>query len=304
MRFSIWPSPIRPWDEILELSRHCEATGWDGVYFADHFMPNGPDAAAVDGDTLECWSILAALAASVPRVRLAPLVTSVTYRHPAVLANIAAAVDHISHGRLLLGLGVGWQENEHAAYGLDLGPIRERLDRFEEACQIIVSLLHERRTTFKGAFFQLADAPNQPAPVQAKLPIMIGGAGEKRTMRMAARWADEWNAWTSPEMLEHKVGVLRRHCEDLARDPAEIAVSTQAMLYLSTDEQWLADKRGQVGPDRPVIVGTPAEVRDVVARYRDAGADQLIIPDFTMGPMARRKDTCDLFITEVAPEFR
>ena len=134
MRFSIWPSPMRPWAEILELDAHCEAAGWDGVYFADHFMPNAPDTTRSTAPTLECWSVIAGLAAAVPRLRLAPLVTSVTYRHPAVLANIAAAVDNISHGRLLLGLGAGWQENEHAAYGIELGSIKERLDRFEEAC--------------------------------------------------------------------------------------------------------------------------------------------------------------------------
>src|SRR2546423_3259076 len=131
MRFSIWPSPNRPYEEVLELALHCEQTGWDGVYFADHFMPSGADTTPLDGDTLECWSVIAALAATVPRLRLAPLVTSVTYRHPAVLAKIAAAVDVISDGRLLLGLGAGWQENEHAAYGIQLGTVKERLDRFE-----------------------------------------------------------------------------------------------------------------------------------------------------------------------------
>jgi alkanesulfonate monooxygenase SsuD/methylene tetrahydromethanopterin reductase-like flavin-dependent oxidoreductase (luciferase family) len=115
MRFSIWPSPAQPWDDILEIAVHCEQTGWDGVYFADHFMPNGPGPAPLDGDTLECWSVIAGLAALVPRIRLAPLVTSVTYRHPAVLAKIAAAVDQISHGRLTLGVRAGWQENEHLA---------------------------------------------------------------------------------------------------------------------------------------------------------------------------------------------
>jgi F420-dependent oxidoreductase-like protein len=298
MRFSIWPSPVRPWEEILELTRHCEATGWDGVYFADHFMPNGPDATPLDGDTLECWSVMAALAAAVPRLRLGTLVSSVTYRHPAVLANIAAAVDRISGGRLLLGIGAGWQENEHAAYGIELGSVKERLDRFDEACQVLTSLLREPRTTFAGEHYRLTEAPNQPAPVQERLPILIGGGGEKRTMRMAAQYADEWNAWTTPEVLAHKVGVLRRHCDDLGRDPAEIAVSTQALLFLSTDEAWLADKRSNG------IVGTPAEVTEIVAAYRDAGCDELIIPDFTLGPMARRKDTCDLLINEVAPNFR
>lgn len=298
MRFSIWPAPTRPWNEILELTQHCEATGWDGVYFADHFMPNGPDATPLDGDTLECWSIMAALAVAVPRLRLGTLVTSVTYRHPAVLANIAAAVDRLSDGRLLLGIGAGWQENEHAAYGIELGSVKERLDRFEEACEVLTGLLREPRTTFAGEHYTVADAPNQPAPVQQKLPILIGGGGEKRTMKIAARYADEWNSWATPEVLAHKVGVLRGHCDDLGRDPAEIAVSTQALLFLSTDEAWLADRRGNG------IVGTPAEVTEIVAAYRDAGCDELIIPDFTMGPMERRKDTCDLFLNEVAANFR
>lgn len=299
MRFSIWPAPTRSWDEIHELAQHCEATGWDGVYFADHFMPNGPDATPLDGDTIECWSVMAALAATVPRLRLATLVTSVTYRHPAVLANIAAAVDNISGGRLLLGLGAGWQENEHAAYGIELGSVKERLDRFDEACEVVSSLLHEPRTTFDGEHYRLQDAPNQPAPVQAKLPLLIGGGGEKRTMRTAAKYADEWNAWTTPEVLEHKVGVLHRHCDDLGRDPSEIQVSTQALLFLSTDEAWLESRRAAGG-----IVGTPSEVVDIVGRYRDAGLDELIIPDFTMGGMSRRKETCDLFLEEVASHFR
>lgn len=187
MRFSIWPSPAQPWDDILQTAVHCERTGWDGVYIADHFMPNGPGPAPRDGDILECWSVIAALAASVPRVRLAPLVTSATYRHPAVLASIASAVDQISQGRLTLGVGAGWQENEHAAYGIELGTLRERMDRFEEAVQILRSLLSQPRTTFSGQYFQLHDAPCQPAPVQDRLPLLIGGGGERRTLRIAAR---------------------------------------------------------------------------------------------------------------------
>jgi F420-dependent oxidoreductase-like protein len=303
MRFSIWPSPGRPWDDVHDLAAHCEQTGWDGVYFADHFMPNGPGPDPVDGDVLECWSVIAALAALVPRVRLAPLVSSVTFRHPALLAKIAATVDQISHGRLTLGIGVGWQENEHASYGIALGTVRERMDRFEEAAQILRSLLGEPRTTFEGTYFQLSDAPNQPAPVQARMPLLVGGAGERRMLRIAARYADQWNYWTTPELLAHKVSVLREHCEQVGRDPGEIHVSTQALLFLSTDEEWLKDKR-QAQPGHPVIVGTPGEVADIVGRYREAGAGELIIPDFTLGSLTRAKDTCDLFIEEIAPAFR
>lgn len=301
MRFSIWPSPAWTWQEIVDLSAHCEATGWDGVYFADHFMPNSPaDATPLDGDTLECWSVLAGLAATVPRVRLASLVTSVTYRHPAVLANVAAAVDNMSGGRLVLGLGAGWQDNEHAAYGLDLGPVGERLDRFEEACRVVVSLLRERRTTFSGRFFSLNDAPNQPAPVQDRLPILIGGGGEKRTMRLAAALADEWNAWTTPDLLEHKVAVLDRHCGDLGRDRAEMAVSTQALVFLSRDEKWLSRYRSSdIG--RAAVVGTPDEVAAQMAAYAEAGADEFIVPCFNMADPGRRVETLDMFMEEVVP---
>jgi len=304
MRFSIWPSPAQPWDDIHQIAAHCEQSGWDGIYFADHFMPNGPGPAARDGDMLECWSVIAALAAVVPRVRLAPLVTSVTYRHPAVLANIAAAVDQVAHGRLTLGIGAGWQENEHAAYGIPLGTVRERMDRFEEAVQILHSLLGQSRTSFAGQYFQLEDAPCQPAPVQDRLPLLIGGGGERRTIPIAARYADHWNAWTTPELLAHKASVLRAHCGQAGRDPGEIHISTQALLYLSTDQSWLDDKRRAAVPGRPVIIGTPAEVTQIVAQYQDAGADELIIPDYTLGHGSRKKDTCDLFMQEVAPAFR
>jgi len=304
MRFSIWPYAAQPWHAVREIAAHCEQTGWDGVYFADHFMPNGPGPAALDGDVLECWSVIAALAVAVPRVRLAPLVTSVTYRHPAVLANIAAAVDNVSGGRLTLGVGVGWQENEHAAYGLALGTIRERMDRFDEAVQVLRSLISEPRTTFSGRYYQLQDAPCQPAPVQRPLPLLIGGGGERRTIPLAARYADHWNCWTTPAQLAHKVSVLRSHCENLGRDLSDIHVSTQALLYLSTDAKWLDEKR-KAAPGQPVIVGTPAEVTDIIGAYRDAGADEIIIPDRTLGlAMDRRKETCDLFMQEVVPAFR
>jgi F420-dependent oxidoreductase-like protein len=300
MRFSIWPRPTSTFEEIQQLAQHCERTGWDGVYFADHFMPNGPDPTPLDGDTLECWSVLAGLAATVPRVKLAPLVTSVTYRHPAVLANIAAAVDRISAGRLTLGVGAGWQSNEHEAYGIELGTVKERLDRFDEACQVLVGLLRQPRTTFDGEYFHVNDAPNQPAPAQERMPLLIGGGGEKRTLRIAAKYADEWNAWTTPDVLEHKVGVLRQHCEAVGRDPSEIHVSSQAMVFLSKDEAWLESRRAAGG-----ITGTPDEVTEIVGKYRDAGLDELIVPDFTLGSsLERRIETCDLFIESVAPNFR
>lgn len=304
MRFSIWPNPTQPWNGIVETATHCEQTGWDAVYFADHFMPNSQGTEPLDGDMLECWSVLAALAALVPRVQLGSLVSSVTYRHPAVLANIACAIDQVSGGRLTLGVGAGWQLNEHAAYGLELGTVRERLDRFEEAVQVLISLISEPRTTHDGAYFKLHDAPNQPGPAGAKLPLLIGGAGERRSMRIAAQYADHWNCWSTPDLLAHKVSVLRAHCDELGRDAADIHVSTQALLFLSTDEAWLEERRQEWTGRPQVIIGTPAEVTDIVGQYVEAGAQELIVPDSTLGSLARKKDTCDLFIEEVAPAFR
>lgn len=304
MKFGIWPSPNWSWDETRELAAHCERTGWDAVYFADHFMPNSAEGEqAPDGDTLECWSVLAGLAATVPRVRIAPLVTSVTYRHPAVLANIAAATDRISGGRLTLGLGAGWQINEHAAYGLELGSPGERLDRFEEACQIVISLLRNGRTTFDGQYYRIQDAPNQPSPEQPELPILIGGGGEKRMLRIVARLADEWNTWTTPDVLRHKVSILDRHCAAVGRDRAQIRISTQALTFLSTDEAWLEQIR-QRDIGRAAVVGNPRQLVDVMGEFADAGADEFIVPGFTMGDPSHRKDICDMFIEEVAPALR
>ena len=303
MRFSIWPNPQQPWESILEAAEHAESTGWDGVWFADHFMPNTDDGTPADGPTLECWAVVAALAARVPRVRLGTLVCGNTYRHPAVLANVAAAVDTISGGRLVLGLGAGWQVNEHAAYGIGLPDVRTRLDRLEEACRVVLGLLREQRTTVEGEHYVVVDAPNDPKPVQDPLPLLVGVGGERRTMRIAARYADEWNVWGTPEVLRHKIGVLERHCADLGRDPGTIRRSAQALLFLSEDEGWLGRFR-DTDLGRAAIVGTPDEVTEVVRAYADAGVDELIVPDFTLGSPSRRADTYDLFIERVAPAVR
>ncbi len=304
MRFSVWPGPDRPWADTLRLVKECDEAGWDGAWFADHFMPNDAQGATpLDGPTLECWSVLAGLAASTRRLRLGPLVSGNLYRHPAMVANAAATIDHISGGRFVLGLGSGWQVNEHAAYGIDLLGVKDRMDHLEESAEVITSLLRERRTSFEGRHYRITDAPCDPKPVQDRLPLLIGGRGEQRTMRVATRFADEWNAWTTPEDFAAKSAVLDRRCEEIGRDPGEIRRSTQAMVFLSRDEGWLARHRG--GPaGRPVLVGTPEEVVEQVDAYRRAGVDELIVPDWTMGPAERAADTLALFWAEVASHFR
>lgn len=302
MRFSLWPSASQPWESILEPCRHAEATGWDGLWIADHFLPF---AGEVDEPMLEAWSTLTALAVAVPRVRVGTLVCGNTYRHPAVLANQAATTDVVAGGgRVVLGVGAGWQVNEHTAYGIELGPVGGRLDRFEEACAVLRSLLREPRTNFTGEHYQLTDAPMEPkSGGDGRLPLLVGGGGERRTLRIAARFADEWNVWGDPAVLRHKNGVLDAHCEDLDRDPTEIERSAVALLFLSDDHAWLAERR-EADTGRPSIIGTPAEVVDTVGAYLDAGVDELIVPDFNLGQGQRRLDTMDRFLTEVASQFR
>jgi len=285
LRLSIWPNASQPWDAVLATARHAEATGWDGVWVADHFMPSMGDPG---GPTNEVWAFLAGLAVATERVRIGSLVCGNTYRHPAVLANQAASVDQMSGGRLVLGLGAGWQENEHEAYGIALPPVKERLDRLEEACQVVRYLTTQERTTLDGVHYQLKDAPLNPKPAQERLPLLVGGGGEKRTMRIAATYADEWNVWGTPETLAHKCKVLDAHCDDLGRDPAAIRRSAQALTFVSDDESFLRSMREAQLPMASMI-GTPSEITDVLGAYVEAGVDELIVPDFTLPPVGEQR---------------
>ena len=225
--------------------------------------------------------MLAALAVAVPRLRLGAMVSGNTYRHPAVLANMAATVDHISGGRLVVGIGAGWQENEHRRYGLELGSVTERSDRFEEACEILTMLFSQDRTTFRGEYYELDEAPMEPKPLQSPLPLLIGGGGEKRTLRTVSRFATEWNCWGPPEEIRHKISVLERHCEEVGRDPAEIQKSAVGVLRFTETEEKSAELKEQMGY-RSGLVGTPAQLRQVVADYTAVGVDELLVPDFAV----------------------
>jgi F420-dependent oxidoreductase-like protein len=191
----------------------------------DHFYPIFSDST---GPCMEGWITLTALAQATTRLRMGTLVTGIHYRHPAILANMATTLDIVSGGRLELGLGAGWNEEESGAYGIELGSPGERSDRFEEACEVIVGLLAQETTTFDGRYYQLSDARNEPKPVQQPHPpLCIGGSGEKRTLRTAARFAQHWNfVGGTPEEFAHKRDILHQHCEDLGRDPAEILLSS------------------------------------------------------------------------------
>jgi len=296
MRFSFWPTPSQRFEDVLALARHVERTGWDGFWYADHFMPNAPDTST---PWPEAWVTLSAIGALVPRLRIGTLVAGNTYRHPAVLAKMAATLDHITGGRVVLGLGSGWQENEHRQYGIPFHTVGERLARLEEACSVIKSLFTQTTSSFDGQFYQLENASLEPKPLQDPLPLLIGGGGEQVTLKITARHADEWNVWGTPAILAHKMAILDEHCRALGRDPKRIRRTAVALLFMSDDPAYLERMRA-AKIQQPHLIGTIEEIRAQVAEYARIGVDELIVPDFTLGDMAQKTATLDRFITEVA----
>ncbi len=231
MRYAIKTAPqMTTWAAMLEVWQTADQIElFESAWNFDHFEPIVGQARS--GPCLEGWTTLAALAQATRRIRVGCMVTGMPYRHPAVLANMAATVDRISGGRLELGLGAGWNQAEADAYGIELPPLRERFDRFDEGCEVIVSLLTQERTDFDGAHFQLSGAYCEPKAVQTPHPpITIGGDGPTRTLRAVARYAQRWNTpFASAESLAASLEVLRGHCADIGRDPEEITVTAQCI---------------------------------------------------------------------------
>ena len=230
-----WPEFLAFWQEADRVELFESAWNWDHFY---------PLSAPYDGPNLEGWTFLAAMAQATTRLRIGAMVNGMHHRHPAVTANMAATLDHISGGRFVLGLGAGWNEMESNAYGIELGTLTERFDRFDEGLAVIRALLDQRETTFSGRYFQLTGAWCEPKPVQARLPIVVGGKGPKRTLRAAARWADQWDMTmpAGPADWLARDAVLREHCADLGRDPAEITRSIHLRLAPDSDLPALAEQ--------------------------------------------------------------
>jgi len=244
-------------DELRGVWQLADEAGFDSCWNFDHFASIGSDDPS--GDVFEGWTLLAAMAEGTSRVRIGCMVTGNTYRHPAVLAKMAVTVDHLSGGRLDFGLGAAWAEVEHTMLGLELGSVRGRLDRFEEACQVIRSLWTQPTTTFQGKYYELTDALANPKPVQRPgPPFWIGGSGRKRTLRITAQYADAWNAaGGSVEELAELSGVLDQHCADVGRDPAEIRRTVQVRF----------------GDDRT----DPEELLPVIESYAGIGIGEVIV---------------------------
>ncbi|HEX2038136.1 MAG TPA: TIGR03560 family F420-dependent LLM class oxidoreductase [Acidimicrobiales bacterium] len=259
--------------ELRSLWRHIEDLGFDWISIWDHFY-----AADMTGhaNCLEAVAAHAALACSTTRVRCGSLVYCAGYRHPAVLAKAITTIDHLSGGRVDVGLGAGWSEVEYRAYGIPFPSVGARMDLLEEAATCVRSLLHHDVTSFEGTHFRLTEARNEPRPVQPAVPVWIGGGGERRTLRIAALHADGWNIpFVSPETFAHKRAVLRGHCESVGRDPSTVRCAVN--VGIARDEDDLAAQFGNIREFvRPgVVIGTGTAIADRVQEYVAVGADQV-----------------------------
>ena len=262
------------YEELKPLWIAVERLGFDWISIWDHFY--GATGLPDDAACFEAVAMHAALASVTSRVRVGSLVYSIGYRHPAVLAKMITAIDHVSGGRADLGLGAGWAQIEYDAYGIPFPALGTRMDQLEEAVQCVHGLLRNETTDFQGEWFALRNARNEPRPVQTAIPLWIGGGGEKRTLSIAARWADGWNVpFVSPEVFGRKSRILTEHCERHDRDPR--AVARTVNVGIAWTEESLVAQFGLIAPHvRPgVLVGSDQEVLDRIGEYVESGADQI-----------------------------
>jgi F420-dependent oxidoreductase-like protein len=296
------PDPYEAFEGLKQKAQRAETQGFTWFSVMDHLIQiqgvGQPDEPFMEG-----WTVLSALAAVTTRLRLATLVSSVAYRNPALMAKMAATVDVISRGRLTFGIGGGWNEMEYRQYGWEF-PAQPaiRLGQMEEAIRIVLAMWQEPRATFHGRYFHIEAAILEPKPVQKPHPpIMIGGSGEQLTLRAVARLGDACNLFGTPEVVTHKLAVLRQHCENEGRDYANIEKTNLTSLLLAHDEAELKAKRERLGVPDPFRGNalTVAQAVDLVGAYQAAGS-QLFIASF----FRNDAETQELMASEVMPRFK
>ncbi len=290
---------------LEERARACEEHGFHSIWLADHMWARG----IRDVDHLEIWTALSALAARTTRVRLGSLVLCNSYRAPALVAKMAASLDQISGGRLELGMGAGWMEEEYRGYGYHFGPVSGRIEQLDEGLEVIRRLFTERRATFQGKYYALDDAPNNPKPVQKPHPpITIGGAGERLLLRVVAKHADRWNCPMNVAAdMPHKLQILRSHCAEIGRDPATITVCEQTIVVLGKDEadfkqRWSMAKQflgGFADLDAVAVRGTPEQVVEGLRAKVERGVRLFTIMFGDLAPA----ETIRLFGEQVLPHL-
>jgi F420-dependent oxidoreductase-like protein len=299
IRFGIHAGPQHfGYADYVDLWKRAEAMGYDWASVFDHFIPIFSDP---EGPCFEGLTLLGAMAAQTSRIRCGILVVGNTYRHPAVLANIAATIDHVSGGRLELGVGAGWWEMEHEEYHIPFRTTGRRIRMLGEAARMLKLLWTEHRANFKGRYYDLTEALCEPKPVQDPLPLWIGGMGEQLTLRAVAESADGWNTFLMPpDQYKHKLDVLADHCAAVGRDPREIRKSLVVQAFVSEDDAALRERRAAPPGARPGLLGTPEEVAEQLMPYVELG-----VGDFILGVRAPADySNLETFIERVAPLVR
>ena len=308
IRFGIHAGPQHTtYADYSALWRWADEAGYDWVSVFDHFIPIQTDP---EGPCFEGLTLLAALAAQTRRVRCGILVVGNTYRNPAILANIATTIDHISGGRLELGIGAGWWEMEHEEYHIPYYTTGRRIRMLGEAAQMLRLLWTEKRATYEGRYYKLTNALNEPKPVQNPLPLWVGGMGERLTLRVVAESADGWNTFLMPEeQYRHKLNVLAEHCRAVGRNPDDIRKSLVLQALIGRDQREIDERIASVAaarnttPEalrRGAVVGTPEQAAEQVVALSKLG-----VGDFIVGARVPYDyATLELFIDRVAPLVR
>lgn len=275
--------------DLLDLWRQAESLGYDWASVFDHFLPIfSPE----DGPCFEGMTALAGLAMATKTMRCGIIVTGVTYRNPVLLAKAAVTIDHLSGGRMELGIGAAWHDVEHQQYGFDFPSVGTRMDMLDEASAIIKMLFRRDRSDFRGEHFQLDNAIFLPKPVNGNIPLWIGGGGEKRTLRSVAQYADGWNYFmTDPEEYRHKLSVLHQHCKDSSRDAKEIRQGLIVRAVLDQDVE---------APDATTVVCSSGELVEKLKAYRDLGVEDFLL----LARPPADQTTLEAFIGKVAPALR
>jgi F420-dependent oxidoreductase-like protein len=294
-------------EKLRTLAQRAEKLGFDSFWVMDHFHQIR-SAGQLQEPILESWTTQAVVAGLTEKIKLGTLVTGIVYRHPSVLAKMGATLDVLSKGRLIMGIGAAWNVDEATAYGIPFPPVKERMQRLEEAVQIIRKMWTEESATFSGKFYQVRDAYCNPKPIQKPHPpIMIGGGGERRTLKIVAKYADACNIFGSVETVKKKFGVLRGHCRSVGRDYDSIVKSKVGRIVIEKDKEKLAEAVKNMSEVRRqeyvrleyAIYGTPEEVRRQVEAFRDVGVEYLIVnlePD-------RELQALELFADEVVKKL-
>jgi F420-dependent oxidoreductase-like protein len=304
LRIFTEPQQGASYDDLLAVARRAERCGYSAFFRSDHYLSMG-DVDPMPGPT-DAWTSLAGLARETSRIRLGTLVTSATFRNPGVLAVQVAQVDQMSGGRVELGIGAGWYEAEHRAYGIEFPPVGERFDRLEEQLEVITGLWRTPvggRFRHDGRYYPVSDSPALPKPVQERVPVIIGGQGRRRTPQLAARFATEFNrAFDSAENVGTIFGWVRQACEQIGRDPGELDWSAALVLCCGRDEAEFRRRAEAIGRDPKELrangaAGTPDEVVDTLRRYADVGVERIYLQVLDLDDL----DHLDLVAESVAP---